>query len=162
MVFDFGDTLMRDLRFPGPMAHWPRVEAVQGVAEALERLSQQFLCCVASGAVLSDGVLMGQALERVGLRRFFRHFWTSKELGASKPEPAFYLAVLERLALPAPECVMVGDDYHKDIVPARAVGMRTVWLTDQPRAQAAAADVVIPSMTGLVAAIRTVSTIQRG
>jgi HAD superfamily hydrolase (TIGR01509 family) len=153
---------MRDFRLPGPMAHWPRVEAVPGATEAVEALHQRLLCCVASGAVESDGELMGQALERVGLRRFFRRLWTSKELGARKPEPAFYLAVLERLALPGTACVMVGDDYQKDIVPAKSVGIRTVWLTDRPEAEATAADAIIPSMAGLIWAVDTVGTTGSG
>jgi hypothetical protein len=28
VVFDWGDTLMRVLDFPGVMAHWPQVNAV--------------------------------------------------------------------------------------------------------------------------------------
>jgi FMN phosphatase YigB (HAD superfamily) len=159
-VFDFGDTLMRDLRLPGPMALWPRVEVVPGASEAVERLHRRLLCCVASGAVESDAELMGQALARVGLRSFFRDLWTSKELGATKPEPAFYRAVLERLAIPAAACVMIGDDYQKDIVPAKRMGMRTVWLTDPPRAEAPAADAIISSMADLVAVIDTLGATQ--
>jgi HAD superfamily hydrolase (TIGR01509 family) len=155
VVFDWGDTLMRDLQLPGPMVFWPRVEVIQGVIEALEALHRRLRCCVASGAGESDAELMGQALERVGLRRFFRGLWTSKELGASKPQPAFYRAVLDRLGLPPPACVMIGNDYEKDILPAKAAGMRTVWLAQSPRGDEAAADAIIYSMAELLAAIHT-------
>jgi FMN phosphatase YigB (HAD superfamily) len=155
VVFDWGDTLMRDLQSPGPMALWPRVEVVEGVVEALETLHGRLRCCVASGAGESDAELMAQALERVGLRRFFRGLWTSKELGISKQEPAFYRALLDRLGLPAAACVMVGNDYDKDILPAKAAGMRTVWLAGSPSGDAAAADAIIHSMADLRAAIDT-------
>jgi FMN phosphatase YigB (HAD superfamily) len=155
VVFDWGDTLMRDLGFPGPMADWPRVEVMEGVAEALEAIGKELICCVASNAGDSDARLMGQALERVGIRWFFRHLWTSRELGAAKPEPAFLVAVLERLGLPPAACVFVGNDLQKDIVPARAAGMRTVWVATRDGAsrEALAADVVIESLEELARAL---------
>jgi HAD superfamily hydrolase (TIGR01509 family) len=153
VVFDWGDTLMRDLGFPGPMVNWPRVEAMKGAAEALEAISEEMICCVASNAGDSDAELMGQALERVGMRRFFRYLWTSRELGAAKPERAFFEAILERLGLPAGACVYVGNDLEKDIVPARAVGMRTVWVAAGGREAAVAADAVLGAMGELVGAV---------
>ena len=51
IVFDWGDTVMRDFpEFKGPMTLWPRVEAVDGVTEALESLYQDTVCCLASNA----------------------------------------------------------------------------------------------------------------
>lgn len=153
VVFDWGDTLMRVLDFPGPMAHWPRVEMVPGADEALRQLAGRVTCCVASNAGDSDAELLGLALARVGLRGYFEHVWTSRELGATKPHPDFFRGVLQRLELEPGECVMVGDDYDKDIVGARRVGMRAVWLAGEHVELAPSADVVIGSMGELMEAI---------
>jgi putative hydrolase of the HAD superfamily len=154
VVFDWGDTLMRVLDFQGVMAHWPQVEMVPGADAALRQLNGRLVCCVASNAGDSDAELMGLALARVGLRGYFDYLWTSRELGASKPHPDFFRAVLDKLKLRPGECVMVGDDYDKDIVGARLVGMRTVWLAGASVAGPAPdADVVIGSLGELVGAI---------
>jgi putative hydrolase of the HAD superfamily len=68
IIFDWGDTIMRNFpEYPGPMAYWPRVEAVTGINDALQHLQKDFICCLASNAVNSDAGLMGLALSRVNL-----------------------------------------------------------------------------------------------
>ena len=154
VVFDWGNTLMRVLAFEGPMAHWPQVTLIPGVKEVLATLAGRVVCGVASNAGDSDAELMGQALARVGIRQYFDHLWTSKELGATKPELDFFRGVLARLALPPWACVMVGDDYEKDIWPARVVGMRAVWFAEgQP---GTSVDGVIHSMADLVAVLEQI------
>lgn len=154
VVFDWGDTLMRDFpQFEGAMVHWPRVERMPGVAETLRFLTGRIVLCVASNAGDSDADLMGRALERAGLRRFFDQLWTSRELGAAKPSSAFFQAILRELELESQACVMVGNDYEKDIVPAKAAGMWTVWLAPSPAPKAPDADAIIHSMKELTTAL---------
>jgi putative hydrolase of the HAD superfamily len=150
VIFDWGDTLMRDLaQYQGAMAHWPHVELIPGAQEALEALRGRFILCVASNAGDSDAMLMGLALERVGIRRYFHHLWTSRELGAAKPDRAFFEAILRNLGLEAEACLMVGNDYEKEIVPAKAVGMQAVWLARPSAARSSAAGAAVRSMTEL-------------
>lgn len=150
IIFDWGDTLMRDFPYEGPMVTWPRVEAIPGAREALKHLYERFMCAVASNAGFSDGELMAQALDRVGMRDFFRHFFTSRELGVEKPDPEFFHEILRRMDMLPQECVMVGNTYEKDIAPAKAVGMRTVWLSEDGTQDGhPCADVIISSMDEL-------------
>jgi putative hydrolase of the HAD superfamily len=150
IVFDWGDTLMRDFpQFEGAMVDWPRVQLLPGVLETLESLTGLAMLCVASNAGDSDAELMGRALERAGIRRFFDHLWTSRELGVAKPAPAFFRAIVRELELEAQACVMVGNGYEKDIVPSKAAGMRTVWLVPSPSPEAPDADAIIHSMEEL-------------
>jgi len=54
--------------------------------------------------------------------------------GVSKPDPKIYALALERLKAPAHQVLMVGDNFDRDILPAKALGMKTAWLTgDQKR-----------------------------
>ena len=41
-----------------------------------------------------------------------------------------------RLGLPAADCVMVGDAFDRDVVPAKAAGLRAVWLRGRSRGPA--------------------------
>ncbi len=56
----------------------------------------------------------------------------SYQLGAAKPDPAFYRQILAQEGLSAPDCLMVGDTYVNDIAPAQALGMKTLWLVHRP------------------------------
>ena len=158
VVFDWGNTLMRDLpELRGPMAEWPRVELVAGVAEALARLPDHLVCCVATNAVDSGAELLGLALERGGIRHRFRRLFTARELGAVKPDPRFFRRLLAAIEVEPEACIMVGDSYAADIAPAKSVGMRTVWFSEAPPARPApCADAVIHSMTDLPAALADV------
>jgi HAD superfamily hydrolase (TIGR01509 family) len=151
IIFDWGDTVMRDFpEYPGPMAYWPKVEAVPGIEKALQQLRKDFICCLASNAVDSDAGLMGLALSRVNLRQYFQYLFTSRELEYKKPDSEFYREILTKMQLQPEDCVAVGNDYGKDIVPAKSVGMYTVWLsTHSYSTLAPCADYVITSMDEL-------------
>ena len=47
-----------------------------------------------------------------------------------KPSEGYYREVLEKIGYAPEECLMVGNDVTDDIVPAKAVGMKTFLLTD--------------------------------
>jgi len=129
LLFDWGDTLMLDdPADEREMYTWETITPMDGVAELMPRLAQQFMCAVVSNASASNAETMKLAFERVGLAQYFDAFMTSKELGARKPQAEFFARALERLGVDAGDAVMVGNDYEKDIVSAKAVGLRTVLI----------------------------------
>jgi FMN phosphatase YigB (HAD superfamily) len=124
IIFDWGDTLMYDYKeYSGAMANWPHVEIIPGVKEALDILNEKYIFCVASNAGDSNVELMGKALERVDIRKYFKHLFTSNELGYAKPSLQFFNEIVRRLNAEVSDCIMVGNDYFKDIEPAKKVGM---------------------------------------
>jgi putative hydrolase of the HAD superfamily len=52
----------------------------------------------------------------------------SIQIGVSKPHPEIFHAALEKLELLPEQVIFVGDSYERDMVPARELGMRTIWL----------------------------------
>lgn len=150
VVWDWGDTLMRDIPGQaGAMVDWPRVEAMPGAALALKCLSALPLQCVATNAVDSDGASVAAALGRVGLRTHLTHFLTSSELGPAKPDPAFFEAVSRTLRVPPSALVSIGNDYAKDIVPAKMVGMATILVSPEGEGPREAADLVVANLVAL-------------
>ncbi len=156
LIFDWGGTIMRELPgLRGPMANWPRVELVQGVAEALEQLSERLVCCVATNAKASGAALVGVALSRAGVRHYFKHIFASQDMGVEKPAPGFFDKILQTVGAEPHECVMVGDDYRIDVVGAKNAGMLTIWLSEAGQeAPAPCADAVINSMMDLAPAVK--------
>lgn len=57
---------------------------------------------------------------------------TSDDWGASKPDSAFFGALLESAPFDASEIVYVGDRVDNDLKPAKAAGMRTAFIRRGP------------------------------
>ncbi|WP_319371627.1 HAD family hydrolase [uncultured Ilyobacter sp.] len=131
LIFDWGDTLMRDSGDTGPMVHWENVEIIPGVRETLAKLKEDYILCVASNAGESDAKLMRAALKRVAIDSFFSYFFTSAELGFEKPDSKFFEAILKIGSFCSHGCVMIGNDYEKDIVPSKLLGMNTILFDEK-------------------------------
>ena len=151
VVWDWGDTLMRDIPGQrGPMVDWPHVEAMPGADLAVRALSTLAVQCVATNAADSDGDAVAAALHRVGLRDRLTHFVTSSEIGVAEPDPEFFAEVARLVGLPPGELLAVGNDYSKDVVPAKATGMVTVWVSRENASAAGdAADLIVPDLIRL-------------
>jgi HAD superfamily hydrolase (TIGR01662 family) len=153
IFFDWGDTLMRDFRVcVAPMATWPEVEAMPGAHTVLRQLAPRYRLAVATNADESGEELVLEALARVDLRRFISFVVSSCEVGARKPESAFFAAALARAGCVAAQAVMVGDSLINDVGGAAAAGLHTIWLDpggDAPSPQGPRPDAVISSLTEL-------------
>lgn len=62
------------------------------------------------------------------LEHYFSAIVESAVVGVRKPDPAIYRLGVEAAGVDASEVLVVGDSYDKDIVPAKAVGCKAVWL----------------------------------
>jgi FMN phosphatase YigB (HAD superfamily) len=132
ILFDWGDTLMRDFReFSGPMCTWPRVEALPYAPEALAQLHPRWILALATNAVDSDEKDIAQALQRADLARFIDHIYCYRSIGHKKPTPQYFDHVLSDLRLDRDQIVMVGDDFASDIAGANQSGIRAIWLCEQ-------------------------------
>jgi len=55
---------------------------------------------------------------------------TYEDMHATKAHPAYYREILARLGREPEECLMVGDDWKRDIVLAVAVGIPAYWVVE--------------------------------
>ena len=67
-------------------------------------------------------------LDDFGLLCFFEKVIESAVVGVRKPDPAIYRLGVEALACPPENIAVVGDSFGKDIVPAKTLGCKAVWL----------------------------------
>jgi len=87
-----------------------------------------------------------------GYNNFLKVLVDSKVEGVSKPDPKIYSLALERLKKPAGQVLMVGDNFDRDILPAKALGMKTGWLIGgqkPPCPDPSKVDIVIRSLEDL-------------
>lgn len=155
LIFDWGDTLMRDYpEIPGPMYSWEHVEWIPGAQQSLENVFRLYNMVVATNAGESNTEAMIKALQRVGAERYFQYFYSSKDLGVQKPDPNFFLAISEKVNSDPSNCVMIGNNYEKDIVGAKDAGMKTIYFNEKNKnCNAEKADFTIIHMEELVDAL---------
>ena len=111
----------------GPMNNWPKVEAVEGAFELLYILSRRAECHVATNAKDSSDILIGGALNRVGLVQFIKKIFCFQSIGFEKPSSEFFDAILSSLKCSRDEIVMIGDNLRKDVYGARNYGIDAIW-----------------------------------
>jgi len=113
--------------FNGPMADWPNVVAMEGAAQALAALAQQYTMVVATNAQQSSAAQVREALTRVELDGYIEQLFTFHELHARKPELQFFESAAKKLGRNPDSLVSIGDSYFNDILPAWRAGCQTVW-----------------------------------
>jgi REG-2-like HAD superfamily hydrolase len=83
---------------------------------------------------LSLGILsnwdrrLESTLERLGLRAFFDFLVISHEVGYEKPHPRIFQEAIGRAGEESSRILHVGDSWEFDILPARRLGMATLWI----------------------------------
>ena len=97
---------------------------VPGMAAAVRALAGRYRL----GLLANQPVQVEPLLKSRGLWDLFEVHGISAVLGMEKPDPRMFQWAIAQAALPPERVVMVGDRVDNDIAPARAAGMRGVWL----------------------------------
>lgn len=124
---------------------YPPTALYPDVLPCLEALEGRFRL----GVIANQPSSVRQAMERDGLTGFFEVWGVSDDLGLQKPDPRLFSHVLYTAGVSPARTVMLGDRLDYDVRPARAAGMRAVWVLrgeapDEPTpAQLAQADASI-------------------
>ena len=101
-----------------------------GVGETLASLRESYVITVVTEG---NGRLQREQIENLGLERLLHNVVVSQEAGLHKPDPALYSHALATAGLNPAQSVMVGDRIDWDLIPAKSLGMRTVFFTQNNR-----------------------------
>ncbi len=97
----------------------------QGAVRAcLEALAPRYRL----GLVANQPSAVREAMARDGIDRYFEVWGVSDDLGMEKPDPRLFSHVLDEVDVPPSRTAMVGDRLDYDVRPAKAAGMRAVWV----------------------------------
>jgi putative hydrolase of the HAD superfamily len=89
----------------------------------LERLAARFKLGVVSNFYGN----LDRILEEAAMRDLFGAVIDSSRVGFFKPDPRIFTSGLDAMGAASAETAMIGDSIDKDLRPAAALGMRTVW-----------------------------------
>ena len=80
------------------------------------------------GVIANQSPGTADRLEQWKLLQYIDVVAASAELGLAKPDPAIFHKAFELAGCTAEEAVMIGDRLDNDIVPAKKLGMRAIWV----------------------------------
>ncbi len=107
------------------------------------------------GVLANQNPGLRQRLADWGIADYFSVIASSSELGLAKPDTKIFEKALEMAGCTAAEAVMIGDRLDNDIIPAKRLGMQTVWIRSglaafrPTKLGTGYADFVIDSLKGL-------------
>ncbi len=127
-----------------------------GIERVLADLSADFSLVIAGqyGRSLLD------LLQHHDLLRYRSSNLTQDDFTITKPDPRYYEQILAKVGRAAERSIMTGDRIDKDIIPAKAVGMRTIRVriglhtTQEARTPDELPDVEVHSVGELPEAVR--------
>lgn len=118
------DNITRELR-----SHYDEIRQIEsrlypGVDGLLEKLADDYALGLAGNAPAS----VTKLLKELGVLRWLTHTDVSGRIGIKKPDHRFFETVLSNADTKASEAIMIGDRLDNDIIPARQIGMKTIWI----------------------------------
>ena len=135
----------RHWHYPPSALHADVLQSLEALRDAGFRL----------GVIANQPTQVRAALERDGLVPFFEVWGVSDDLGLQKPDAALFFHAVRTAGVEPGRAVMVGDRLDYDVRPAKAAGLRTVWVLrgeapDLPTAeQLAEADAAVADLREL-------------
>ena len=69
-----------------------------------------------------------ERLEAFGLLQYFKYIISSWDVQVMKPDVQIFEYALDKANCSAQEACMIGDRLDNDILPAKSLGMKTVWI----------------------------------
>jgi len=151
MLGHFGETPTADevALFGGSVADWP---AFPDSAAALARLHERFSLGVITNC---DDDLFASSERRLGVS--FDRVVTAQQAKRYKPNPRGFELMFERVGLPPARILHVAQSLYHDHVPAKRLGLSTVWVNRREGREGSGAtppasatpDLVVPDMATL-------------
>ncbi len=103
------------------------------------------------GLIANQHKEMKNKLDEAGILKYFKHRDVSEEYGIEKPDPRFFEMVMKKVGVEPSNSVIVDDNLERSIVPAKKLGITTIWFKQETReVSAGAADYTIASLNDLL------------
>ena len=90
----------------------------------LEKLAQKYKLGIIANQV--EGTQ--KRIDNWGIGKYFDVVVASAEAGVAKPDSAIFKIALEKSGCKPENAAMIGDRLDNDIIPAKKLGMKTIWV----------------------------------
>ncbi len=133
-----------------------RITPLPGARELLRTIRQLDLrCVIASNTYWRDAQDYWEDFGALRMAEHIDAIVTSVDAGQLKPHPAVFELSVRAAGVPASDCIFIGNSEVNDIVPAHAMGMRSILVhPDDPPPATTVADAVAPDLWKCAEALR--------
>jgi FMN phosphatase YigB (HAD superfamily) len=133
-----------------------RFQPLPGAKDLLEAIRELGLrAVIASNTYWRDADSYWDDFRALGMAHLIDGIITSVDAGNLKPHPAVFETAMRWAGVSADRCVVIGNREDNDIVPALALGMRTILVyPDDPRPLTSHAHRVAPDLGACAEALR--------
>lgn len=113
-------------RFHVALPKWHTADELlyEDTAACLELLSRRYQI----GIIANQSPGSRDRLKQHGILQYIDLVVASAEEGVAKPDKRIFEIALERSKCTPERAIMIGDRIDNDIVPAKSLGMRTIWV----------------------------------
>lgn len=104
---------------------WKRPSFFPDALEFLNRIAGRYKVCLITGEHAKE---KAECLEKFGRRKYFDLVLGEGLIGYRKTEPKYYARALKFSNSRARETVVIGDTLTHEVLPAKSVGIKTIWV----------------------------------
>ncbi len=146
-----GDLELLKLYDLNPIWHTEKEVLYEDANICLERLHQKYKI----GIIANQKAGSEDRLAQYGVLKYIDLVIASAEEGVSKPDKRIFKIALERSGCEPEQAIMIGDRIDNDIVPAKALGMKTIWIKQgfgqywNIQGEEEVADLIVDNLTGI-------------
>jgi HAD superfamily hydrolase (TIGR01509 family) len=113
----------------------------------LEKLEQKYHL----GIIANQQKEAIELLKKAGIAKYFHHLKVSHHHGFKKPDPEYFVAVLKETGADPKMSVMIDDNLVRGLLPAKKLGMTTVWFkTNDYQPNNGESDYIIKNLSELL------------
>ena len=103
------------------------------------------------GIMANQPIHRTKQLEECGLIRYFHHSDMSDNYGFHKPDLRLFEEVFQETGANPTQSIMIDDNIERGLIPAKSLGMKTIWYKRENRSEAnESIDIIIESLTELL------------
>ena len=103
-------------------------QLIDGALEFLDKVKETYqLVIITNGFEKTQQI----KIESSGLANYFSKVFTSESTGFKKPDPRFFINVLESINVEKSKCLVIGDNPMSDILGAKRMGIDSCWVNTQ-------------------------------
>ena len=118
-------TVVKKFKFKEVAPYRTELETLYPQAEeVLKTLSEKYKL----GIIANQPEGLNERLEKFGILKYFSYVISSADVGILKPDYRIFKHALETAGCKGEDAFMIGDRIDNDIIPAKALGMKTVWI----------------------------------
>ncbi len=106
--------------------NWPKEfeQLYESVPEVLQALAGKYKM----GIIANQSLGSEERMRNWGILDYFDVIVASAEAGVAKPDKRIFGLALEKSGAKPEECCMIGDRLDNDIIPAKEMGLHTIWV----------------------------------